>query len=176
MRLNTHEMVKVSLFASLTAAGSLIYIPLPFNLVPITLQTFFTYLSGIILGPLLGPLSQLVYILLGCLNLPVFAGGTAGLGILFGPTGGYLWGFLAASGVIGLISRGQRNIWRFTLALVIGTLVLYMCGLAQLVLVAHLSPAQAFWTGMAVFLPGDLLKIVLASQVALKLPQKLMPF
>lgn len=176
MRLNTHDMVKVSLFASLTAAGSFVCIPLPLNLVPITLQTFFTYLSGIVLGPVLGPLSQLIYILLGCLNLPVFAGGTAGLGILFGPTGGYLWGFLAASGIIGLVSRGQRNIWRLTLALVLGTLVLYICGLVQLVLVARLSPAQAFWTGMAVFLPGDLVKIILASQVALKLPQKLMPF
>jgi biotin transport system substrate-specific component len=176
MRLSTHDMVKVSLFASLTAAGSLIYIPLPFNLVPITLQTFFTYLSGIVLGPLLGPLSQLIYILLGCLNLPVFAGGTAGLGILFGPTGGYLLGFLAASGIIGLITRGQKNIWRLLLALVTGTLALYTCGLIQLVFVAHLSPTQAFWTGIAVFLPGDLVKILLASQVALKLPHKLMLF
>jgi biotin transport system substrate-specific component len=176
MRLTTHDMVKVSLFASLTAAGSLVYIPLPFNLVPITLQTFFTYLSGIVLGPWLGPLSQLVYILLGCLNLPVFAGGTAGLGILLGPTGGYLWGFLAASCIIGMVTRGRRKIWQLILALVIGTLALYLCGLIQLVLVAHLSPSQAFWTGMAVFLPGDLVKIILASQVALKLPQKLMPF
>jgi biotin transport system substrate-specific component len=176
MRLTTHDMVKVSLFASLTAAGAFVYVPLPFNLVPITLQTFFTYLSGIVLGPLLGPLSQLVYIMLGCLNLPVFAGGTAGLGILFGPTGGYLWGFLAASSVIGYVAQGQRTFWRLALALLIGTIVIYMCGLVQLILVARLSLSQACWAGMAVFLPGDLVKIVLATQVALKLPAKLIHF
>ncbi|MDD5491515.1 MAG: biotin transporter BioY [bacterium] len=176
MRLSTHDMVKVSLFASLTAAGSFVCIPLPLNLVPITLQTFFTYLSGIVLGPLLGPLSQLIYILLGCLNLPVFAGGTAGVGILFGPTGGYLWGFLAASGIIGFMVRGKRNFWWLAMALVIGTMAIYLCGLIQLIFVARLSLVQAFWTGMVFFLPGDLMKIVLASQVALKLPQKLTHF
>ncbi len=174
MYLTTRDMVKVSLFASLTAAGGLLTIPLPFNLVPITLQTFFTYLSGIVLGPLLGPLSQLIYVLLGCLNLPVFAGGTAGFGVLLGPTGGYLWGFIAASFIIGIMTRGNRKAWRLALALAIGTLVIYLCGLSQLMLVARLSPAQALWAGMIVFLPGDLLKIVLASQVALKLPPKLM--
>ncbi len=176
MLLTAHDMVKVSLFASLTAAGSFVYLPLPFNPVPITLQTFFTYLSGIILGPLLGPLSQLIYILLGCLNLPVFAGGTAGLGTLFGPTGGYLWGFLAASGIIGLMAKGQRSFWRLVLAMVSGTIAIYVFGLAQLIFVAHLSLTQACWAGMVVFLPGDLVKIVLASNIAIKLPSKLMRF
>jgi biotin transport system substrate-specific component len=176
MRLTTHDMVKVSLFASLTAVGSFVSFPLPFNPVPITLQTFFTYLSGIMLGPLLGPLSQLIYILLGCLNLPVFAGGTAGLGVLFGPTGGYLWGFLAASSVIGYVAQGQRTFWRLALALLIGTIVIYVCGLVQLILVARLSLSQACWAGMVIFLPGDLVKIVLASNLALKLPPKLMRF
>lgn len=174
MSLTTRDMVKVSLFASLTAAGGLLTIPLPFNLVPITLQTFFTYLSGIVLGPLLGPMSQFIYILLGCLNLPVFAGGTSGFGVLLGPTGGYLWGFMAASFVIGIMERGNRKAWRLALALAIGTLVIYLCGLIQLMLVARLSLTQALWSGMIVFLPGDLMKIVLASQVALKLPPKLM--
>jgi len=174
--LTTRDMVKISLFASLTAAGGLLTIPLPFNLVPITLQTFFTYLSGIVLGPWLGPMSQLIYILLGCLNVPVFAGGTAGVGVLLGPTGGYLWGFIAASIVIGIMAKGKRKAWQLALALATGTLVIYLCGLIQLMLVARLSLAQALWTGMIVFLPGDLLKIVLASQVALKLPPKLMQF
>ncbi len=176
MRLTAHEMVKVSLFASLTAVGSFIYIPLPFNPVPVTLQTFFTYLSGIVLGPLLGPLSQLIYILLGCLNLPVFAGGTAGLGILFGPTGGYLWGFLAASFIIGIMTKGKSSFWRLVLAMALGTIAIYLCGLAQLIFVARLSLSQACWSGMVVFLPGDLVKIVLASNLALKLPPKLMQF
>lgn len=176
MRLTAHDMVKVSLFASLTAAGSVVYLPLPFNPVPITLQTFFTYLSGIILGPLLGPLSQLIYIILGCLNLPVFAGGMAGLGTLFGPTGGYLWGFVAASCVIGIVAKGQKSFWRLALAMVSGTIVIYVFGLAQLILIAHLSLPQACWAGMVVFLPGDLVKIVLASNIAIKLPSQLTQF
>jgi len=86
-------MIYASLFGALTAMGALISIPL--QPVPVTLQTLFLYLAGSLLGGGLGALSQTVYIMLGVIGLPVFSGGKAGLGVLMGPTGGYLVGFVA---------------------------------------------------------------------------------
>ena len=85
----------IAIFATLTTLGAYIHIPL--TPIPITLQTLFTYLSGTLLGGRLGALSQLVYVLMGMLGLPVYAGGKAGITHLFGPTGGFLLGFILAS-------------------------------------------------------------------------------
>ena len=79
-------MVYAALFGALTAVGAYIIIPLP--PVPITLQTLFLGLAALLLGGRLGALSQTVYVLLGVIGLPVFAGGKAGLGVLLGPDGG----------------------------------------------------------------------------------------
>lgn len=171
-RFTTREMVRVSLFASLTAVGGFISIPLPLGLVPFSLQSFITYLSGIFLGPFLGALSQLIYILLGCLNLPVFAGGLAGYAVLLGPTGGYLWGFVLASFVIGGLVRIKKNTWWMLLSLLAGTAVIYGCGIWQLMAITGASFHRAFWLGAAVFLPGDIFKMVLAAYLARKVPPR----
>ena len=86
--LSLRGMIYASLFGAVTAAGAFLIIPFP--LVPITLQTLFLNLAAALLGGRLGALSQVVYILLGIIGLPVFAGGKGGIGVLFGPTGGYL--------------------------------------------------------------------------------------
>ena len=99
MQLRALDLLAVSTFSVLTATGALVFLPL--YPVPITLQTLFAYLSGAVLGPWLGAASQIIYILLGAIGLPVFAGGRAGLATLLGPTGGYLFGFVAASFAIG---------------------------------------------------------------------------
>ncbi|TET40117.1 MAG: biotin transporter BioY, partial [Elusimicrobia bacterium] len=85
MLLKTKGMILCALFAALTAVGGLIAVPLPFTPVPITLQTFFTFLAGAILGKYLGALSQIIYLLLGVIGLPVFAKGSSGIGVLLGP-------------------------------------------------------------------------------------------
>jgi biotin transport system substrate-specific component len=92
-------MIYAAMFGAATAMGAYIMIPLP--PVPITLQTLFVVLAGALLGGRLGALSQVVYLLLGIIGLPVFHGGKGGLGILLGPTGGYLVGFIAAAYVVG---------------------------------------------------------------------------
>jgi biotin transport system substrate-specific component len=166
-------MVYASLFGALTAVGAYIIIPLP--PVPITLQTLFMGLAGTLLGGRLAALSQIVYLLLGIIGLPVFAGGKAGLGILFGPTGGYLIGFVAAAFVIGrLASLRERPgfVW-LCLSLVAGTAVLYTLGVLQLSLVARLAPLKALAVGVLPFLPGDAIKIILAVIIALKLRERL---
>jgi biotin transport system substrate-specific component len=166
-------MVYASLFGALTAVGAYIIIPLP--PVPITLQTLFLGLAGTLLGGRLGALSQVVYLLLGVIGLPVFAGGKAGLGVLFGPTGGYLIGFVAAAFVIGKLAalKARPGFAWLCLSLVAGTAVLYALGVLQLSLVARLAPVKALAVGVIPFLPGDVIKIALTAWIALKLRDRL---
>lgn len=166
-------MIYAAMFGAVTAVGAFIIIPLP--PVPITLQTLFTALSGALLGGALGALSQVVYVLLGIIGLPVFAGGKAGLGVLFGPTGGYLIGFIAGSFVIGKIIeiKKEAGFLLIALAMVVGFLVLYALGVLQLSIVAKLSFAKALSAGMIPFLIGDAVKIVVATFVTLKLRDRI---
>jgi len=166
-------MVYASLFGALTAVGAFIIVPIP--PVPITLQTLFLGLAGALLGARLGALSQVVYLLLGIIGLPVFAGGKAGLGVLFGPTGGYLIGFVAAAYVIGRIAALRRSpgfAW-ICLSLAAGEAVLLALGSLQLSLVGRLDPLKALAVGVLPFLPGDGIKIVLAAVIALRLRRHL---
>ena len=166
-------MVYASLFGALTALGAYMIIPLP--PVPITLQTVFLGLAGTLLGGRLGALSQTVYLLLGIIGLPVFAGGKAGLGVLFGPTGGYLIGFVAAAFVIGKLTAMKTRpgfAW-LCFSIISGEAVMYGFGFLQLALVARLAPVQALAVGLLPFLPGDGIKILLTAWVALKLQDRL---
>jgi len=167
------RMVYAAMFGALTAIGSLIVIPL--QPLPITLQTLFTGLAGVLLGGYAGALSQVVYVLLGVIGLPVFAGGKAGLGTLMGPSGGYLIGFIVAAYVIGKIMevRKEPGLAWIGLSLVVGNLVIYALGVAQLSLVAHISITKALLVGVVPFLIGDLLKLVTAALIALKLRNKI---
>lgn len=166
-------MIYASLFGAVTAAGA--YLIIPFPLVPITLQTLFLNLAAALLGGRLGALSQVIYILLGVIGLPVFAGGKAGIGVLIGPTGGYLIGFVVASYVIGrLIEMKERAgfIW-MACSMVFGLVVIYLLGVAQLLIVAKLTLKKAIAVGVLPFLIGDALKIILATLIAVKIRDKI---
>jgi biotin transport system substrate-specific component len=163
------KLVYAALFAALTAVSAPLTIGLPY--VPITLQTFFVMLSGAVLGPYFGALSMAVYLLLGFIGLPVFAGFHSGLGVLAGYTGGYLIGFLLCPIAIGLIVRMRKKpglLW-YGMAMAAGTLVIYAFGVAQLSIVTHMPLDKAALVGALPFVPGDILKIIVASIVAWKL-------
>ena len=171
--LSLRGMIYASLFGAGTAAGAYLVIPLP--PVPITLQTLFLGLAGALLGARLGALSQLIYLLIGIIGLPVFAGGKAGLGVLFGPTGGYLIGFVVGAWVIGALVSLKKNagfVW-ICAALAVGTLVIYFFGVAQLSLVAKLSLNKAIAVGALPFLIGDAVKILAAAFVVKKVKPRL---
>jgi|SRR3989338_5617163 len=103
-------MVFAALFAALTAAVAWFKIPLPFTPVPITLQTLVVLMSGAMLGSYYGALSMIVYLAVGAIGLPVFAGGASGIGVLLGPTGGYLFSYPVATFVIGkLLEKKKLN-------------------------------------------------------------------
>jgi biotin transport system substrate-specific component len=167
--LSVRGMIYASIFGALTAAGAYIMIPLP--PVPITLQTAFLSLAAALLGGRLGALSQVVYLLIGIIGFPVFAGGKAGLGVLLGPTGGYLIGFIAGAYVIGKLVEMRKRpgfVW-IVFSMVIGTLVIYLFGVIQLILIARLSIDKAITVGVLPFLIGDALKIAVAALIALKI-------
>ena len=146
------------------ALGAQVAIQLPFSPVPITGQTMAVLLVGALLGSRRGALAVLAYIAEGLAGLPVFAGGAAGLARLFGPTGGYLVGFVAAAFLVGwLAERGWDRRFGTTLAaMTLGNLVIYAVGVVWLaVFVGGLS--RAWSLGVLPFLPGDVIKIILAA-------------
>ncbi len=164
-------MVFASLFAALTAAGAYIQIPMPFSPVPITLQVFFVLLAGSMLKSKWGGLSMIVYTLLGIAGLPVFAGGSSGVGVLLGPTGGYIVGFILAAYIIGKLSEKAENaaspgLLINALNMSIGVLVIYACGISQLMLVAEIGPGTALALGVIPFLPGEIVKTAIAAYIA----------
>jgi biotin transport system substrate-specific component len=164
-------MVFASLFAALTAAGAYIHIPIPFSPVPITLQVFFVLLAGSILKSKWGGLSMIVYTLLGIAGLPVFAGGSSGVGVLLGPTGGYIIGFILAAYIIGKLSEKTENsagsrLLVNALSMSAGVLVIYLCGVFQLMMVAKIGPGAAFTLGVIPFLPGEVVKTAVAAYIA----------
>ena len=156
--------VYASLFAALVAAGA--FIAIPIGPVPIVLQNFFVLLAALLLGPRWGTAAVAVYLLSGICGLPVFAGGTAGIGRILGPTGGYLLGYLPAVMVTAWISeKGGRRIWMDVAAMICGSLVVYGCGVSWLKWVTGMPFSKALAVGMAPFLIGDALKIAAAIPV-----------
>jgi len=150
-------------FSLLTALSAQAVIPLPFTPVPITGQTFAVLLTGALLGPRLGAMTLALYLLEGGMGLPVFAHGAAGAARLLGPTGGYLLSYpFAAALVGGLAGRGwDRRPATMLAAMLLGSLIVFALGAGWL---AHfVGPSHAFTGGVLPFLPGDVVKALLAA-------------
>ena len=161
-------LLLAAMFAALTAVCSQIQIPLP--MVPINLALFAVFLAGALLGAKYGGLSMAVYVLLGAVGVPVFAGLTGGAGILFGQTGGYIFGYIVASVVVGLLVKAWgRSYLKLCIAMALGGLTCYAFGTVWFMAVTHMG----LWTSLAYcvfpFLLGDVVKIALAALLALRL-------
>jgi biotin transport system substrate-specific component len=159
--------VPVALGALLVAASAQVVVPVPLSPVPMTLQPLAVLVVGGLLGAAAGVSALVLYIALGALGLPVFAGGGSGFWHLMGPTGGYLLAFPVAAGLTGaLVGRAPHPVLRVLLACAAGMVVIHLGGLAQLALLGG-DPTAAFRMGFLPFLTGDLLKIGLAAAVIL---------
>jgi biotin transport system substrate-specific component len=186
--LRTKDIVLIALFTALIIALGLVPpIPMPLVPVPVTLQTFGVMLAGLILGPKRAGLVLLLYVMIALLGLPVLPGGRAGLAVLAGPTAGFLLGMIPGAVVIGwlalvldrtdkpkassssheaLQSNPKWEIVRYALAAMAGGIVLvYVIGIPWLALVTKMGLTKACWA-MVVFLPGDVLKALIAAVVA----------
>jgi biotin transport system substrate-specific component len=163
-RLTTRELAVAGLFTALLSVSA--YVAIPVGSVPFTLQVYVVLLAGLVLGPRLGALSVVAYLLLG-LVAPVYSGGASGLGALFGPTGGYLIGFIAAAVVVGLVARApDARLPRLLGASLLGLVPIYALGASWLALQLHLTPAAALASGVAPFIWIDVLKAVAAAFTA----------
>lgn len=163
--MDTKKMVLSAMFAALTVVGG--QIALPIGPVPITFQVVFCLLAGALLGARYGALSQILYILLGAIGLPVFAGASGGIGKLAGPTGGYLFSFIVAAFIIGKLTEARNyKLLGMALSMFLGLIIIYGLGTTQLALVLHMSAKKAIMTGVAPFLVLDLIKLGVAAAVA----------
>ena len=161
----TRRAVLVALFAALTAVGAFVRVPLPG--VPFTLQVPAVLLAGIALGPWLGAASQMAYLAVGLIGLPVFATG-GGPGYVLTPTFGFLAGFVVAAPVVGLAAGdpSRSGTPRIALALTLGILAIFGVGVPwfgwNLAVYQHKPvPSAVLWKFAAVYLPLDLLKAAL---------------
>ena len=162
------DMVFTAMFAALIAVCSLISIPV--GTVPVTLQTFAVCLAAAMLGFKRGTLSVLVYILLGAVGLPVFAGIKGGIGVLSGPTGGYIIGFILTAVTVGIAAdRWGRRVLPMAVAMVIGVLLCYAVGTVWFVIVTGTDIVGALTLCVVPFLLPDALKIALAVLLANRL-------
>ena len=166
------SMAQVALFAALMAVLGLIpKIDLPMG-VPITAQSLGVMLAGVLLGPKRGFQAMALFLLAVAAGLPLLSGGRGGIGVFMAPSAGYLIGHAPAALIAGLIMRAmpQRSpaliaLGAFVASLIGGLLALHAMGVAGLMLMAHMSLKQALITTLA-FVPGDLIKCVLAAFVA----------
>jgi biotin transport system substrate-specific component len=171
----TGNVARAVLFAAATSATAPVDMvhPLAPN-VPITLQTLWVYLAGIVLGPLWAGIAFVCYLLAGLIGLPVFAGGNAGLGVLLGPTGGFLVGFPLGAVAIGAVAHGTDGLTapdeipipRLVLALVAGTAVVYAAGAVGYSTVAAVGLVAAVSAVVVPFLPVAGLKVAAAVAIA----------
>ncbi|MCM0650950.1 biotin transporter BioY [Clostridium swellfunianum] len=174
MKLDVKEMILAALFAALTAVGA--FIKIPIGPAPITLQMIFTILAGIMLGSKMGAISQLVYMIIGLLGLPVFAGGTGGVTSVLSPSFGYVIGFVFGAYVIGKIAEGETkpSFIRLFIASIAGTIVIYLIGVPYLYIVMNnvvgkaMTFANALKFGLLIFIPGDLAKCILGAALGIK--------
>jgi len=152
-----------AVFAAMTAAGGLISIP--FFPVPFTLQTFFVYLSVLTLRRS-AALSQIIYLVMGLVGLPVFARGMSGYAVLVGPTGGFLFGFLVGTFCSGfLLDRMKGRRYAGVLSLLLCAVIVFGLGWVWLAYWLNWDFVMALWLGVLPFLPGDAVKAVLALAV-----------
>ena len=168
----TIQMAEIALMSAVICVLAPIAIPVPMSPVPISPATFVVYLTAVLLGTKKGTVSVLVYLLLGMVGLPVFSGFSGGIGVLLGPTGGYLIGYLPCALVIGmLIKRGFRSIP----SMVLGTLVCYLFGTIWFlaVMVGAYTWKQAILICIVPYLLFDAVKIFAAAAVAVPVEKML---
>lgn len=160
------DITLIALFPALMGATSTISIPFG-GYAPITLQTLFVFIAGLLLGPKKAFLSIVVYLVMGAMGLPMFSGGSSGLGVLLGATSGFLFFFPIAAFITGLLKNIKiinKNVWLIGPFMFIVNILIYMSGAAYLshyLEVSYLPLLLSFWS----YLPGDIIKIIAASYV-----------
>ena len=161
----TRSVSLVVAFSLLTARAAQVVIPI--GPVPITGQSFAVLLTGALLGSRLGAMALIVYLIEGASGLPFFYGGSSGIAHLFGPTGGYLIAFPAAAFITGAFAEHgwDKRYLTAVASMAIGSAVIMLSGCGWFALITNTSLPTAFQLAVLQFIPGDIIKILLAAAV-----------
>lgn len=171
MKLKVRDMTFIALFAALMCVVS--PFSLPIGPVPISLATLVVYIVAAFLDYKRAPIVVLVYILIGICGLPVFSSFTGGIGKIIGPTGGYIIGYIFLAIIEScLITFFKKKKWVYPLAMIAGTVVLYLFGTIWFMVVAEYTFVKAMMVCVIPFLPGDALKIIIATSLSITLRDK----
>lgn len=163
----TEMLTRLALLIALNCISAYIIIPIPFSQSPLALQTLVVNLVAFLLPPKQACLTMLAYIGIGMIGVPVFTGGTAGPGKMFGPTGGYIWGFAVAAVLIAWLKGKRYDFKRFAaVAIVLGIPSIYLLGVVQLKLVTGMPWEAAVMSGVLPFIPLDIVKCLAAAALA----------
>lgn len=178
--MKTRDYVLCGLFAAILCVSAFITIPLLFTPIPLTMQVLAVAVTAAVLGGKRGAIAVLIYVLLGCLGLPVFSGMKGGIGIVAGATGGFIWGFIPQAFVAGTIcdkvfstGKNGKEIVKVIAALSLGLCILYSFGVIQLMYVANMSISKALGAAVFPFVPFDIFKIAVAAIIAVNLRKQI---
>lgn len=169
-KLNTQTLTKIALCVAILCVTSFFIVPLPFTPIVISLHTIVVNIIGLILKPKEAALSILIYLFMGLIGLPVFSGGTSGPGKLFGPTGGFYFGFLFAVVAISLLRGKKNSMKRYCMILVfVGIPIQHICAIIGMCIYNEWNILAAFTTVSMPFILGDIIKSMMASMVGVAL-------
>ncbi len=175
MKERTLSIQQLSVIGVMTAVICILApLSIPIGVVPISFTNLAVYIALYVLGVKKGTISYLVYLCIGFIGVPVFSGFTSGPGKLFGPTGGYLVGFIFMAVIAGIfIDRFTDKMYLCFLGMVIGTLVSYLLGTLWLAYVGEMNLRAALAAGVIPFIPGDLAKIVISMLIGPQIRKQL---
>ena len=175
MKLTTRNIAFISLFTAVICVLSPISFPI--GPIPITLATLAIYITGALLDFKRSVLCVLLFIIIGLVGVPVFSGYQGGPAKLVGSTGGFIFGYILGIVVQSLLTTWKKDkIWIYPLAMILGTVFIYGFGLVWYMIYTKTSFVSAFSTCVVAFLPGDAIKIVIATLVSFKLRKPLDKF
>lgn len=172
-KMSVRDICYAGLFAAVIAVMAQISIPMPMG-VPMTMQTFAITLAAVVLGSKLSTISSLIYIIMGAVGLPVLANFSGGFDKFVGPTGGFLLSFPLMAFIIGWGAEHRKDFkGAYVIALVVGTVVNYVVGVAMFVVVAHSTIAVGITACVLPFIPTAIIKAVLACAIGLNLRKRI---
>ena len=170
---NVRRMVLCAMFTALVAVCSQIAVPMPWG-VPINLALFAVYMAGTMLGPVWGTASQVVFIALAAIGVPVLANFQGGPSAIFGKTGGYAIGYLLAALIAGAFAaKLPRKFGWLALGCVVGCAACYVLGTIWFMVLTGLDLPTSLTYCVIPYLPGDVIKIALASLLTIQLDKRM---
>jgi biotin transport system substrate-specific component len=169
------QMAVIGLMTAIVCVLAPFSLNIPISPVPISLGSMAVYFAVTVLGMKRGTVSVVLYILLGLVGLPVFSNFSGGAGKLFGPTGGYIIGYIFLALLFGFfVEHWKNNLGMNIAGAVLGTLVLYLFGTVWLAYQLNLGFVAALWAGVIPYIPGDIVKLIIAMAVGMQLRKRLL--